>query len=61
LRPQYNTTDAPEIDQLLVFFRQTYKEGRSIRGASNETTGLSGEEPEYLLDPLELKGCDIKG
>jgi fumarate hydratase class II len=41
--------------------RQAYKEGRSIRDVAGETTGLSDEELERLLDPLELTRGGIKG
>jgi fumarate hydratase class II len=41
--------------------KQAYKEGRSIRDVAGETTGLSDEELERLLDPLELTRGGIKG
>ena len=41
--------------------KQAYKEGRSIRDVARETTGLSDEELERLLDPLELTRGGIKG
>ena len=41
--------------------KQAYKEGRSIRDVAKETTGLSDEELERLLDPLELTRGGIKG
>jgi fumarate hydratase class II len=41
--------------------KKAYKEGRSIRDVAGETTGLSGEELERLLDPLELSKGGIKG
>ena len=41
--------------------KKAYKEGRSIRDVARETTGLSGEELERLLDPLELTRGGIKG
>jgi len=41
--------------------KQAYKEGRSIRDVARETTGLSDEELERLLDPLELTKGGIKG
>ena len=41
--------------------KQAYKQGRSIRDVAKETTGLSDEELERLLDPLELTRGGIKG
>jgi fumarate hydratase class II len=41
--------------------KQAYKEGRSIRDVARETTGLSDEDLERLLDPLELTRGGIKG
>jgi len=41
--------------------KQAYKEGRPIRDVAKETTGLSDEELERLLDPLELTRGGIKG
>lgn len=41
--------------------KQAYKEGRSVREVASETTGLSDEELERLLDPLELTKGGIKG
>ncbi len=41
--------------------KKAYKEGRSIRDVARETTGLSDEELERLLDPLELTRGGIKG
>jgi len=41
--------------------KQAYKEGRSVRDVARETTGLSDEELERLLDPLELTRGGIKG
>lgn len=41
--------------------KQAYKEGRSVRDVARETTGLSDEELERLLDPLELTKGGIKG
>ncbi len=41
--------------------KQAYKEGRSVRDVAKETTGLSDEELERLLDPLELTKGGIKG
>ncbi len=41
--------------------KQAYKEGRSIRDVARETTGLSDEELERLLDPLELTRGGIRG
>lgn len=41
--------------------KQAYKEGRSIRDVAKETTGLSDEELECLLDPFELTRGGIKG
>jgi fumarate hydratase class II len=41
--------------------KQAYKEGRPIRDVARETTGLSDEELERLLDPLELTKGGIKG
>ena len=41
--------------------RQAYKEGRSIRDVAKETTGLSDEELERLLDPFELTRGGIRG
>ncbi len=41
--------------------KQAYKEGRPIREVAKETTGLSDEELERLLDPLELTRGGIKG
>jgi fumarate hydratase class II len=41
--------------------KQAYKEGRSIRDVAGETTGLSDEELERLLDPLELTRGGIRG
>ncbi len=40
--------------------KQAYKEGRAIRDVAKETTGLSDEELERLLDPLELTKGGIK-
>jgi len=41
--------------------KQAYKEGRPIRDVAKETTGLSDEDLERLLDPLELTRGGIKG
>ena len=41
--------------------KQAYKEGRPIRDVARETTGLSDEDLERLLDPLELTKGGIKG
>jgi fumarate hydratase class II len=41
--------------------KQAYKEGRPIRDVARETTGLSDEDLERLLDPLELTRGGIKG
>ena len=41
--------------------KKAYKEGRSIRDVAKETTGLSDEELERLLDPLELTRGGIRG
>jgi len=41
--------------------KQAYKEGRSVCEVARETTGLSDEELERLLDPLELTKGGIKG
>jgi fumarate hydratase class II len=41
--------------------KQAYKEGRPIRDVAKENTGLSDEELERLLDPLELTKGGIKG
>ena len=41
--------------------KQAYKEGRPIREVARETTGLSDEDLERLLDPLELTRGGIKG
>jgi fumarate hydratase class II len=41
--------------------KQAYKEGRPIRDVAKEKTGLSDEELERLLDPLELTKGGIKG
>ena len=41
--------------------KQAYKQGCSIRDVAKETTGLSDEELERLLDPLELTRGGIKG
>jgi fumarate hydratase class II len=41
--------------------KQAYKEGRPIRDVAKETTGLSDEELERLLDPLDLTRGGIKG
>ncbi|MGA9575784.1 MAG: class II fumarate hydratase [Lysobacterales bacterium] len=41
--------------------KQAYKEGRPIRDAARETTGLSDAELERLLDPLELTRGGIRG
>ena len=40
--------------------KQAYKEGRPIRDVAKENTGLSDEELERLLDPLELTKGGIK-
>ena len=40
--------------------KQAYKEGRPIREVAKENTGLSDEELERLLDPLELTKGGIK-
>jgi len=41
--------------------KQAYKEGRSVRDVAREITGLSDEELERLLDPLELTRGGIRG
>lgn len=41
--------------------KQAYKEGRPIRDVAKENTGLSDEDLERLLDPLELTRGGIKG
>jgi fumarate hydratase class II len=41
--------------------KQAYKEGRPIRDVARETTGLSDEDLQRLLDPLELTRGGIKG
>jgi len=41
--------------------KQAYREGRPIRDVAKETSGLSDEELERLLDPLELTKGGIKG
>ena len=41
--------------------KQAYKEGRPIREVAREATGLSDEELERLLDPLELTRGGIRG
>jgi fumarate hydratase class II len=40
--------------------KQAYKEGRPIREVARETTGLSDEELDRLLDPLGLTRGGIK-
>jgi len=40
--------------------KQAYAEGRSIREVARETTGLSDEELDRLLDPLNLTKGGIK-
>jgi fumarate hydratase class II len=40
--------------------KQAYKEGRPIREVARETTGLSDEDLERLLDPLDLTRGGIK-
>jgi len=40
--------------------KQAYKEGRPIRDVAMDTTNLSAEELERLLDPLELTKGGIK-
>ena len=40
--------------------KQAYKEGRPIRDVARENTGLSDEELERLLDPLELTRGGIR-
>ncbi len=40
--------------------KQAYKEGRPIKEVGLETTGLSEEELDRLLDPLELTKGGIK-
>jgi len=41
--------------------KQAYREGRPIRDVAKETSGLSDEDLERLLDPLELTRGGIKG
>ncbi|MEE8338790.1 MAG: class II fumarate hydratase [Xanthomonadales bacterium] len=41
--------------------KQAYKEGRPIRDVARETTGLSDEDLQRLLDPLDLTRGGIKG
>ncbi len=41
--------------------KQAYREGRPIKEVAQETTGLSGEELDRLLDPLELTKGGVKG
>ena len=40
--------------------KQAYKEGRPIKDVARETTGLSDEELDRLLDPLDLARGGIK-
>ena len=40
--------------------KQAYKEGRPIKDVARETTGLSDEELDRLLDPLDLAKGGIK-
>ena len=40
--------------------KQAYKEGRPIKDVALETTELSAEELDRLLDPLELTRGGIK-
>jgi fumarate hydratase class II len=41
--------------------KQAYREGRPIRDVAGENSGLSDEELDRLLDPLELTRGGIKG
>jgi fumarate hydratase class II len=41
--------------------KQAYKQGRAIKEVALETTKLSAEELDRLLDPLEITKGGIKG
>jgi fumarate hydratase class II len=41
--------------------KQAYRKGKPIKAVALKTTGLSAEELDRLLDPLELTRGGIKG